>query len=175
MTVGRLSLCHLMGETSVLISEWVGETGTERVGGGADDSGGGDDGRLGGGHHKVIGFSKPVVETRPCVVICDLRPGWAWALEGLPFEVTTVAFGSGAGRRWLPGSCHNWAIGVGDLPTYVDQLTFIAGPAKFVNKILHWCEFGCYMIISVEGPPRGLRQLGPSFGHLVVPHKLVGA
>jgi hypothetical protein len=112
--------------------------------------------------------------TRPCVVICKLWPGWAWALEGLLFEVVLVAFGSRAGRQWLPGSCTECAIETRDLPSYVEHLTFIAGPSKFVNKILRQCEFGSNLVIAVEGPAGGLVPLDILFGHLVVPHDLVG-
>lgn len=33
-----------------------------------------------------------VVDRRACVVICEGWPGWAWSLEGLPFQVVQVCW-----------------------------------------------------------------------------------
>jgi hypothetical protein len=71
-------------------------------------------------------------------------------------------------------SCKGRAVGLSDLPSKVDQLTFIAGLAKFVNKILCKHEFGGSLHIAVEGPPRGLLLADTFFTHLVVPHDSVG-
>jgi hypothetical protein len=57
---------------------------------------------------------------------------------------------------------------------YVEHLTFIAGPSKFVNIILCQCEFGSNLVTAIEGPTGGLASLCPPFGHLLVAHKLVG-
>jgi hypothetical protein len=48
------------------------------------------------GQREETGLLEPVTVRHPCMVICDLWPGWAWALEGLSFEVTMIGFGSGA-------------------------------------------------------------------------------
>lgn len=60
---------------------------------------------LQGRAQEEVGLLHPAACSEPCVVVCELLPGWTWALEGLPFQVEMVVFGNMSGIRWLPASC----------------------------------------------------------------------